>query len=296
MTAPEHGQRRARRLRSGVAHQAPVEYAVAVERYLSEMRLEEASRRVYRIALATWTWPLLGLTSPGGTKRRGTVPPTVPLSLLDGPAAAPRLRAAIGQRAATTDPRTLNRELSILRGAVTWWRVQGWINGDPTKELPALPLPASCPPVLTREDVAAIFRLPASLREQTCWHLLYETGARVEQVLALNIEDLDLARQCLRAGRPGDRPRRPERRWRRGSARLLPLLLIGRVSGPVFLAGRRAPPATAAGERCPLTGRGRLSYRRAAELFTRATKPIDPAGRGWTLRQLRAAGLRHGRS
>lgn len=294
--APKLGQPRARRLRSAVAHPAPVEYAVAVQRYLSEMRLEDTSRRVYRIALATWTWPLLGLASPQGTERRGTVPPAARLSVLDDAGAAARLRDAVAQRAATTDARTLNREVSILRGAVAWWRVQGWINGDPTKELSAPPLPASGPPVLRRAAIAAIFRLPVSLREQTCWHLLYETGAHVEQILALNIEDLDLARQRLRASRPGEWPRRPEMRWRKGSARLLPLLLVGRVGGPVFLAGRRARPTASAADRCPLTGRCRLSYRRAAELFTSHTRPIDPAGRGWTLRQLRAAGLRYGPS
>ncbi|HWG01984.1 MAG TPA: hypothetical protein VG164_09080 [Trebonia sp.] len=29
--------------------------------------------------------------------------------------------------------------------------------------------------------------------------------------------------------------------------------------------------------------------RRAAEIFTAATKPLDPGGRGWTLHQLSAA-------
>lgn len=32
-----------------------------------------------------------------------------------------------------------------------------------------------------------------------------------------------------------------------------------------------------------------MSYRRAAELFTAATAPLDPAGRGWTLHQLQQA-------
>jgi len=34
-----------------------------------------------------------------------------------------------------------------------------------------------------------------------------------------------------------------------------------------------------------------MSYRRAAEIFTAATRPLDPAGRGWTLQQLSRAGL-----
>jgi integrase/recombinase XerD len=36
---------------------APVEYAVAVDEYLGQAALGEASRRVYRISLTGWTWP-----------------------------------------------------------------------------------------------------------------------------------------------------------------------------------------------------------------------------------------------
>jgi integrase/recombinase XerD len=82
------------------------------------------------------------------------------------------------------------------------------------------------------------------------------------------------------------RRRANDLRWHAGTAQLLSLLLAGRLAGPVFLTDRRAPADTPAADRCPLTGRGRLSYRRAAEIFTNATKGVDPRGRGWTLRQL----------
>jgi integrase/recombinase XerD len=262
---------------------APVEYAVAIDRYLAALRLGEASRRVYRIALATWAWPLVGRTPPPGRARRGAAPPIVPLALLDHPDTGPRLDAALARRAATADPRTVSRELSILRGAIAWWRMRGWIQGDPLRHLRAPATPPAETPALTPEQVARLFELPANLREQTCWRLLYETGATVERVLALDIDDLDLARRRVR--------RDPAIRWRSGAARLLPLLLVGRTQGPVFLTMRRASPATPAHDRCPVTGRGRLSYRQAAELFAAATRGLDPDGRGWTLRRLRSAGL-----
>jgi hypothetical protein len=41
---------------------------------------------------------------------------------------------------------------------------------------------------------------------------------------------------------------------------------------------------------CPVTGQARMSYRRAAEVFTALTLPLDPAAGGWTLHQLSAAG------
>jgi len=44
---------------------------------------------------------------------------------------------------------------------------------------------------------------------------------------------------------------------------------------------------------CPVTSRARLSYRRAAELFTQATRPLTKYGKGWTLHQLRHSALTH---
>ena len=39
---------------------APVEFSAAVDRYLAQAGLGAASRRVYRISLASWAWPLVG--------------------------------------------------------------------------------------------------------------------------------------------------------------------------------------------------------------------------------------------
>jgi integrase/recombinase XerD len=264
----------------------PVEYAVAVERRLEAAGLSEGSRRIYRIALVTWAWPLVGRTAPSGSTRRRASPPVVPLNLLDDPACAARLRAACAERAAVTDPRTLNRELSILRGALRWWREQGWITTDPLAgvgSLPSAPVPA--PAHLGDDEIRAVLALRAPLREQALWHLLHDTGASIEKVLALNIVDLDLDR---RRGRVGRGTSRTEVHWGPRTGRLLSLLLLSRTSGPVFLTDRRAPADTPAADRCPLTGRARLSYRRAAEVFTDATRALDPSGSGWTLRQLRA--------
>jgi hypothetical protein len=79
------------------------------------------------------------------------------------------------------------------------------------------------------------------------------------------------------------------------TADLLSWLLVGRRSGPLFLTDRKAPPRVPAADLCPVTGRARMSYRRAPEIFTSATRPLDPSGRGWTLHQLSAAGGQAGR-
>ncbi|GAB2689432.1 hypothetical protein [Kitasatospora kifunensis] len=259
----------------------PVEYAVAVERYLAAAGIGVQSRRVYRIALVGWAWALADRPVPSGVDRRRAQPPVLPLALLDDPRTPERLRAHFAARSAQA--RTANRELSALRGALAWWRAQGWLRTDPTAGLTTAAPGGGGPAPLTPDQVAAVLALAAPLRDQVCWHLVYESNASIEQVLALDVDDIDAS------GRRG-RGRAAQLCWGPGAARLLPLLLVSRAGGPLLLTDRRAPADTPARDRCPLTGRGRLSYRRAAELFTAATGELDPAGRGWTLRQLRLAG------
>jgi integrase len=260
------------------SHSVPVEYAVAVDRYLGEAVLGAASRRVYRISLAGWAWPLVGKPVPGGTERRGAVPPAVPLALLDDPGTGGRLAAALAQRAAGADARTVNRELSALRSAIGWWQEQGWIHADPTAGLRHRPSAAPAAP-LRAAQVSELFRLPVSLREHAFWRVLYDSGAPAGEVLALDAGRLDLSRHRAPAGVE----------WQETTSQVLRWLLAGRTWGPVFVTDRKAPARAAAADICPVTGQVRMSYRRAAEIFAALTRPLDPAGRGWTLHQLRAA-------
>lgn len=254
-----------------------MEYGVAVGEYLGRAGLSPASRRVYRISLDGWAWPLVGRATPDGQRRRGAVPPVVPLALLDDPGTPGRLADAFEARAAVTDGRTVNRELSALRSAAGWWREQGWIRADPVAGL-RLRAPGAPEEPLLPEQAAAVFRLPVSLREHALWRLLRDSGAPAAEILALDADRLDLTRHQLRSGELI--------RWREPTSQALGWLLAGRAAGPVFLTGRRAPSGIPPADVCRVTGRGRLSYRRAAELFTAATRPLDPSGRGWTLHQL----------
>ncbi|MFF9391232.1 hypothetical protein [Streptomyces griseoluteus] len=257
----------------------PVEYGAAVDRYLAAAAgLGPASRRVYRISLLGWAWPLVGRSTPTGRARKGARPPSVPLALLDGPESPERLRRALTDRSTTAQPTTLIRELACFRAATAWWLAQGWITTDPALGLTPPPAP---PPHRPPDRARAALALRAPLRELALWYFLHESGATVEHVLALDIDHVDLPARRTR-------PSTPTRlSWGEGTARLLPLLLAGRTAGPLFVTARRAPATTPPADRCPVTGRGRLSYRRAAELFTAATRPLDPSGHGWTLLALR---------
>lgn len=287
------GNSSARAKASAAQVTAPVEYAVAVARYLDAAHIAAASRRVYRVALETWAWLLVARVPPTGPARRGATAPTLPLARLDGETAAETVTAALASRALMVDPRTFAREASILRNAVHWWAYRGWISPAAEHAIKAcsggagsaIPFPPTDGPVI---NPSALFALPVPLREQTLWRLVFESAAPLGQLLALDMSDLDFpGRRTRRRAEPRSTDRIG---WGPLTAELLPLLTIGRTQGPVFRTERRAPERVPAADRCPYTGRARLSARRAAELFESATRELDPAGSGWNLRDLRVAG------
>ena len=79
----------------------------------------------------------------------------------------------------------------------------------------------STPPAVPRPAIdRALSRRDVPLREKTLWRMLYETAARASEVLALNIEDLDLdARRAPIRSKGGDTEWTC---WGSGTAHLLP--------------------------------------------------------------------------
>jgi integrase/recombinase XerC/integrase/recombinase XerD len=109
-------------------------------------------------------------------------------------------------------------------------------------------------------------------------------GGPGHELLQLDVEHLDLAnREAQIIGKGGSAERVF---WDSEAARLLARLVAGR--GPVFLADKAPSPARqpAAGDLDPDSGRARLSYRRAAEIFKAASG-------GRTLHKLRHSRLTH---
>jgi len=181
-------------------------------------------------------------------------------------------------------PATWNRELATLRAAVGWWGAHGWLDQDPTAQLSRRKEPVDRTRALTRAQVEGLWRRgDVAIREKTLWRLLYETAARASEVLNLNLEDLDLANKRAQVTSKGGAVEWVF--WQTGAALLLPRLLGRRAAGPVFLADRKPTRAVPTADLDPVTGRARLSYRRAAHLFHTAT--------GWDLHQLRHSALTH---
>ena len=183
-------------------------------------------------------------------------------------------------------PATWNRNLDAIRSAQRYWHDQGWMTiidltsavrrrqraADRSRALSH----AEVEQLLTREDIG--------IRERTLWRLLYETAARSAEVLRLDVEDLDLPNRKAKVRRKGGAI--DVIVWQTGTARLLPRLLKGRKSGPVFLTDRRARVQLPPGDIDPASGRARLSYRQAEDLFKEASG-------GKTLHQLRHSALTH---
>lgn len=152
---------------------------------------------------------------------------------------------------------------------------------EPTNATQDLPK-ATIDRVLARREVP--------LREKTLWRMLYETAARAAEILALNVEDLDLEHRCAKVRSKGGAVEWV--RWGTGTAHLLPRLLrlpdgSMRTAGPLFLSHRLPVPARrpAGKDLCPHTGRPRLGYDRARILLGRHT--------GWRLHQLRHSAATH---
>jgi hypothetical protein len=84
------------------------------------------------------------------------------------------------------------------------------------------------------------------MREKTLWRMLYETAARSSEILALDVEQLDLANRRAPVRSKGSQTEWVH--WGTGTAHLLPRLLrlpdgTSRTSGPLLLAARKSVPA-----------------------------------------------------
>lgn len=243
----------------------------AARRFLSERDLAPSTRRVYGGTLAALA---------------AEVGPDTPLTYMT----AAMVEAHLQRRYAKATPSTYNRQVATLGSFFGWANRRGLIAADPTDDLERrkerrTARQATTQRAITYADLEALWsRDDIALREKLLWKLLYESAGRANEVLSLNVEDLDPAERSARmVGKGGGVE---TLHWATGTARLLPRHIGDRTTGPLFLADRPPRIAVAKTDLDPTSGHARLSYRRAAELFTEASG-------GWTLHQLRHSALTH---
>lgn len=248
--------------------------AGAVEAFLAQVPNTHTAR-AYRVALQALV---------------GEFGATTPVAALDAEATAEAIGVWFTDRWGSASNATVNARRDAVRSAAAWWRAQGWITGDPMRRIRRCPRIPDRTRSLDRADVEGLLtaaRLP--IREHTLWRMLYETAARAEEVLGLDVPELEMRNRRAKVRRKSGAA--DVIVWRTGTARLLPRLLERRRTGPVFLTDRCARLALPPADLDLASGRARLSYRRAAECFEQATERFP--GGPWTLHQLRHSALTH---
>jgi len=245
-------------------------FASSIERFLRERDLTASTKRVY-----VTTFDALA-RSIGADRVLTTI-------------TTEDLRGHLDSCYRGASPATFNRNVATLKSFFGWAKSRRLISEDPTSGLERRKdrrtrRQASVQRAIDYTDLEQFWaRRDVSLRLKGFTRMLYETGARASEILSLDIEDLDLGERSGAITGKGGHAETVY--WATGTARLLPRLLDGRRTGPVFLTVRAARQALAEGDLDPTSGRARLSYRRAAEEFTDVT--------GWTLHQLRHSALTH---
>lgn len=98
-----------------------------------------------------------------------------------------------GEKAAS-----LARKLASLRSFFRFLLREELVKTNPTETLRSPRLPKRLPRVLTKDDAASLMTFPTgpsplSLRDRALLETMYSTGARVSEVVGINLNDLDEA-------------------------------------------------------------------------------------------------------
>lgn len=90
---------------------------------------------------------------------------------------------------------SMARKLASLRSFFRYLQRQGMVGLNPAEAIRTPKQPKHLPRVLTKDDAAALMEFPAdqaggSLRDRALLETLYSTGARVSELVGINLEDL----------------------------------------------------------------------------------------------------------
>ena len=189
-------------------HSSKTTLGAAVEAFFADRDLAPATRRAYR---ATYGSLLQAF---------GTEMPVTALTPV-------KLRHWLTRCWGKAAPATWNARLAASRVLIGYCQRQGWIEHDPTRSLERRRTPRDETRAIPFAALDALWsRADIGLREKVLWRMLYATAARASEVLALDIEDLDLGRK--RAAIRGKGGHREIIVWDAATARLLPRYLPGR--------------------------------------------------------------------
>lgn len=166
------------------------------------------------------------------------------------------LNAYFAQQHATTKASTANRRLTVFKRYFRWALREGLVTQDPTLKLLAAKRAARLPKTLTQAQVEALLQAPNTseplgLRDRAMLELMYASGLRVGELVALRLFDISQNDHVLRVLGKGGKERlipfgEVAALWlQRYLDEARPELLAGRSSEDVFITVRGAHPGTA---------------------------------------------------
>jgi integrase/recombinase XerD len=112
----------------------------------------------------------------------------------------------------SSSPATIHRKAACLRSFYRHLRREGVRDSDPTSSLTPPRRGRRLPHVLTRGEVAKLLKAPsgtepAALRDRGLLELMYACGLRASEAITLELADVDLDDQVLRARGKGSKER-----------------------------------------------------------------------------------------
>nr|VFK00285.1 MAG: integrase/recombinase XerC [Candidatus Kentron sp. H]VFK03598.1 MAG: integrase/recombinase XerC [Candidatus Kentron sp. H]VFK06139.1 MAG: integrase/recombinase XerC [Candidatus Kentron sp. H] len=125
---------------------------------------------------------------------------------------APQVRFLVGrQRRLEKSPNTTQRLLSAIRGFYRFLIREGIVTHDPTVGVPAPRQARRLPQVLDVDQVAELLdrpqELPLAIRDWAIMELLYSSGLRLAELVAIDLKDLDLEEGLIKVVGKGNKTR-----------------------------------------------------------------------------------------
>ena len=206
-----------------------------IERFVDAVWLEDG---LARNTLVAYRRDLEGLAAWLGRRDRPLIA-----------AGEPELTAYFAEQHADTRATTANRRLAVLRRFYRWAMREGAVARDPTLRLKGAKVPPRFPKTLSESQVEALLEAPDTdaplgLRDRAMLELLYATGLRVSELVAMTMLNVSLQEGLVRVIGKGSKERivpigEEARRWiERYLKQARPAILAGRVADALFVTQR----------------------------------------------------------
>jgi integrase/recombinase XerC len=122
------------------------------------------------------------------------------------------VRTYVGTLLDKHHPASVARKLASLRSFFQFWIRQGAMEENPAKAVATPKIPKRVPRFLSVDEAFQLLEMPKgddllSLRDKSVMELIYSSGLRVSELVALNCEDIDCKTKMVRVLGKGNKQR-----------------------------------------------------------------------------------------